>query len=95
MALDVTQPVRIRDPGHFVLVDHEPNVARGSSCPLWAISGHFAVQLSCPLYPRKRTGAVQLRMSALGQKRTFGRLFDRLVGPIADIGLLDHLVSER
>jgi hypothetical protein len=25
---------------------------------------------SCPLYPRKRTCAVQLRMSAMGQKRT-------------------------
>jgi hypothetical protein len=24
----------------------------------------------CPLYPRKRTCAVQLEMSALGQKRT-------------------------
>src|SRR5262245_43672234 len=26
---------------------------------------------SCPLYPQKRTCAVQLGMSALGQKRTF------------------------
>ena len=25
---------------------------------------------ACPLYPRKRTGAVQWSMSALGQKRT-------------------------
>jgi hypothetical protein len=24
-------------------------------CPLWVISGHFAVQSACPLYPRKRT----------------------------------------
>src|SRR5262245_36833579 len=24
-------------------------------CPLWVISGHFAVQSPCPLYPRKRT----------------------------------------
>jgi hypothetical protein len=28
------------------------------------------MQKSCPLYPRKQTCAVQLRMSALGQKRT-------------------------
>jgi hypothetical protein len=28
---------------------------------------------SCPLYPRKRTCAVQLGMSAKGQKRTFTR----------------------
>jgi hypothetical protein len=36
---------------------------------------------SCPLYPRKRTCAVQLGMSALGQKRTLLALFDHLVGP--------------
>ena len=30
----------------------------------------FAVQTSCPLYPQKRTCAVQLAMSALGQERT-------------------------
>src|SRR6516225_364294 len=39
----------------------------------------------CPLYPRKRTCAVQEGMSALGQKRTHaaqrsGNLFDHLVG---------------
>src|SRR5262245_60354088 len=33
---------------------------------------------SCPLYPRKRTCAVQPGMSALGQKRTW-MLFDHLV----------------
>ena len=26
-----------------------------SACPLWIISGHFAVQSPCPLYPQKRT----------------------------------------
>jgi hypothetical protein len=26
-------------------------------CPLRVISGHFAVQSACPLYPRKRTFA--------------------------------------
>src|SRR5262245_26414619 len=35
---------------------------------------------SCLLYTRKRTCAVQLGMSALGQERTSGRLFDHLVG---------------
>jgi hypothetical protein len=35
---------------------------------------------SCPLYPRKRTCAVQLVMSALCQKRTLADLFDHLVG---------------
>jgi hypothetical protein len=29
----------------------------------------------CPLYPRKRTCAAQLAMSALGQKRHSGYLF--------------------
>src|SRR5262249_49813328 len=29
---------------------------------------------SCPLYPRKQTYAVQLGMSALGQKRTSGTI---------------------
>jgi hypothetical protein len=31
---------------------------------------------SCPLYPRKRTCAVQLVMSALGQKQTFSGAFE-------------------
>jgi len=49
-----------------------------SRCPLWVISGHFAVQSPCPLYLRKRTCAVQLGMSAMGQKRTFRHSFDHL-----------------
>ena len=45
-------------------------------CPLWVISGHVRRNKSCPpLYPQKRTCAVQLSMSALCQKQTFiGRL---------------------
>jgi hypothetical protein len=40
---------------------------------------------SCPLYPQKRTCAVQLGMAALGQKRTHAvqqapALFDHFVG---------------
>jgi hypothetical protein len=34
---------------------------------------------SCPLCPRRRTCAVQLGMSAMGQKRT---LFDHLIGTL-------------
>src|SRR5262245_59717806 len=40
------------------------------SCPLWVISGHMQCKTACPLYPQKRTCAVQLGMSALGQKQT-------------------------
>jgi hypothetical protein len=40
-------------------------------------------QWSCPLYPKKQTCAVQLGMSALGQKRTSAqptkRIFDALL----------------
>jgi hypothetical protein len=43
-----------------------------------------ARNMSCPLYPQKRTCAVQLGMSALGQERTHvqqkGSLFDHRVG---------------
>src|SRR5262249_39536376 len=34
------------------------------------ISAHFAVPSACPLYPQKQTCAVQLGMSAKGQKQT-------------------------
>ena len=33
-------------------------------CPLWVRSGHGAIKLRCPLYPRKRTFAHAIRMSA-------------------------------
>ena len=45
---------------------------------LWVISRHFAVQSSCPLYPRKRTFAVGPSMSAV---------------PIADIALSYSITS--
>jgi hypothetical protein len=32
--------------------------------PLWVISGHWAVQSPCPLYPQKRTFAATVGMSA-------------------------------
>src|SRR5262249_39772254 len=37
------------------------------SCPLWVKSRHVRRKKPCPLYPRKRTCAVQLRMSAKAQ----------------------------
>src|SRR6478752_9155351 len=37
--------------------------------PIWVKRTH-PMQTQCPLYPRKRTCAVQLAMSALGQQRT-------------------------
>src|SRR6202040_3864733 len=49
-------------------------------CPLWVKSGHDAIKLRCPLYPRKRTFVSAFWMSALGQKRTSAQLFDYLVG---------------
>ena len=36
-------------------------------CPLWVKSGHLQRKHACPLYPRKRTCALQLGMSALCQ----------------------------
>src|SRR5215472_19230649 len=46
---------------------------RPGQCPLWVISRHVHCKRPCPLYPRKRTCAVQLEMSALGHKQTFQR----------------------
>src|SRR5215472_16372320 len=37
---------------------------------LWVQSRHVQCKSLCPLYPQKRTCAVQPEMSALGQKRT-------------------------
>jgi hypothetical protein len=39
-------------------------------CLLWVGGGHMRPKKQCPLYPRKQTCAVQLSMSASGQKRT-------------------------
>src|SRR5262249_49494131 len=36
-------------------------------CPLWVKSRHVQCKTACPLWPQKRTCAVQLGMSALGQ----------------------------
>src|SRR5690242_3311704 len=41
-----------------------------TQCPLWVKSGHMQCINPRPLYPRKQTCALQLVMSAKGQKRT-------------------------
>jgi hypothetical protein len=41
-----------------------------STCRRRVISENFASSTQCPLYPRKRTFAHAIRMSALGQKRS-------------------------
>src|SRR5262245_48454967 len=50
------------------------------SCPLWIKQTFAPRQKVCPLYPRKRTCAVQRLMSAKGQKRTLRHSFDHVVG---------------
>jgi hypothetical protein len=47
----------------------------------------------CPLFTRKRTFAIVIRMSAMGQKQTFARLFDDLVRLGGEIRR--HLDAER
>jgi hypothetical protein len=47
-------------------------------CPLWVKSRHDALELPCPLYPRKRTSFTAAGMSALRQKQTFARLLDMI-----------------
>src|SRR5262245_11277926 len=51
-----------------------------AGCPLWVISGCCRLSDQCPLYPQKRTRALQLGMSAMGQKRTSAILFNQFVG---------------
>jgi hypothetical protein len=51
--------------------EHWFKLARiADQCPLWVNSGHAALKLQCPLYPRKQTSVSATTMSALGQKRT-------------------------
>ena len=48
---------------------------------------------TCPLYPQMRTWAVQLGMSALGQKRTFHHSLDQLIGALLETQR--HVEAER
>ena len=41
-----------------------------SQCPLWVKSRHLQRKKACPLYPQKRTCAMQRAMSAKGQEQT-------------------------
>ena len=47
--------------------------------PLWFMSGLFAMQTSCPVYPQDRTFRSQGGMSANCQER-FHNLFDQVIG---------------
>ena len=51
-----------------------------TKCPLWVKSGHVHRKRPCPLYPRKRTCAVQELMSALCQKQTSPISLNYIVG---------------
>jgi hypothetical protein len=57
---------RLRSPVYCL----EPEIEMKLLCPLWVKSGHLHCNRPCPLCPQKRTCAVQLWMSAKGQKRT-------------------------
>ena len=61
-------------------------INRGTQCPLWVKTGHTQCKRACPLYPRKRTCAVQLEMSAKCQYRT---------NAVQQKGSLDHLVGPQ
>jgi hypothetical protein len=54
---------------------------RAGQCPLW-VKQTFASQ--CPLYTRERTCAVQLAMSAKGQKQTFAEMRQKLEKAIGE-----------
>src|SRR5262249_11425923 len=60
-------------------ITRSESIKNCAACPLWVISGHMQRKKACPLYPRKRTCAVQLEMSAMGQKRTSTISFDYLI----------------
>src|SRR5262249_61561111 len=52
---------------HFLILGSISSLVK---CLLWVKSRHFHCTSPCLLYPQKQTYAVQLGMSALGQKRT-------------------------
>src|SRR5262249_41003516 len=65
--LKLLMPTTLASLGKFGTATHSNGE---KECPHWVISGHMQCTNPCPLYPRKRTCAVQLGMSAMGQKRT-------------------------
>src|SRR5262249_49884423 len=70
----VKRGTHIADDYILVLRMSELMLRSVGQCPLWVISGHFALQSACLLYPRKRTFGAAIVMSAKGQKWTSSRL---------------------
>src|SRR5262245_7119796 len=48
-------------------------------CPLWVISGHFALQSQCPVYPRKRHQIRKCPLRANSGHWTAAQLTDKLI----------------
>src|SRR5262245_56574105 len=65
------------------------NNAERTLRPLWVIIGHLQCGHACPLYPQERTCAVQLGMSALGQKRTSARTIMARLIPILGTAVIE------
>ena len=63
-------PCEIRSTNTMSMEKSCPNQPLIEYCPLWVISGHFAMRADCSLYARKRTFAVQIDMSAKCLERT-------------------------
>jgi hypothetical protein len=71
LAPDVDLPAGAKREGDSVrLLFLDRTSELDNPCPLWVISGHDALKLQCPLYPRKRTRLPSIGVSALGHKRT-------------------------
>src|SRR4029078_4636567 len=68
--------------------EHHTGKPGGELRPLWVKSRHVQCKPPCPLHPRKRTRALQLAMSAKGQKRTF------VATKLPATAILAHLVDE-
>src|SRR5262249_22179737 len=97
-----TDPIKATPLTHLLRMLHRAAVetdSRTCSCShrvirrsLAAISGHLTLHARGPLYPQKRTGAVQLGMSALGQKQTL-QLFNLRFRLSANFCVSDYLHS--
>jgi cytoskeletal protein CcmA (bactofilin family) len=78
---------------HQTVSVHELTLTDCPLCPFWVKSGRDAVKFRCPLYPRKRTFAHAIRMSALCQKQTFD-VPARAAVPLSTLEWLYLLVDE-
>jgi hypothetical protein len=81
-------PILIRERAMNALGVRRPTAARvrPKACPLWVISGHFAVQSPCPLYPESR------HLSSQGQNRLrpFIIVSQRITAPFFSVGLFGN-----